>query len=54
MFINNNFFNSTSSGFLNYNIIKPPQQNIDVENDLRGAIRNNSKCPECKIRSLNN
>lgn len=48
MFVNKNDCFDPTPGFLNYNRIKPPQQNIDIENDLRGAIRINTKCPTGK------
>lgn len=51
MFINTTECLDTTPGFLNYIPHGTPTQNIDVENDLRGAIRNNSKCTTQKWTS---
>lgn len=48
MFINNNNCFDATPPFLNYIPNGIPTQNIDIENDLRGATRNNTKCASCK------
>ena len=48
-FINNNECFDLTPPFLNYIPAGTPKQNIDIENDLRGAIRNNTKCASCKF-----
>ena len=53
MFVNKNqCFDSTPPwlGFLNSGI---PAQNIDIETDLWGINRLNSRCPTCKFESNN-
>jgi hypothetical protein len=44
MFINNTDCLDTTPGFLNYTPQGTSIQNIDIENDLRGTSRKNSKC----------
>lgn len=48
MFINQNQCFDTTPPFLNYIPLGVPTQNVDIENDLRGAVRNNTKCASCK------
>ena len=48
MFVNKNDCLDDTPGFLNYRPGGIFQQNIDIENDLRGSIRNASKCTSCK------
>lgn len=52
MFINKNECFDPTPGFINYNRTQPPQQNIDIENDLRGAIRNNTRCTTNKWTTI--
>jgi len=35
--------------FLNYIPMGIPNQNIDIENELRGIVRMNSRCTNCKF-----
>lgn len=48
MYINKNECFDSTPPFLNYIPNGVPRQNVDIENDLRGAKRNNSKCASCK------
>lgn len=48
MFVNKNQCFDVTPPFLNYIPIGIPTQNVDIENNLRGVIRNNSKCVSCK------
>lgn len=34
--------------FMGYTHMNSPVQNIDIENNLRGIIRKNSRCTQCK------
>ncbi len=49
MFINQNQCFDVTPPFLNYIPSGVPIQNVDIENDLRGSIRNNTKCASCKF-----
>jgi hypothetical protein len=49
MFINKNQCLDVTPPFLSYIPIGIPNQNVDIENDLRGVIRNNTKCAPCKF-----
>lgn len=51
MFINKNQCLDVTPPFLNYIPSGIPNQNIDIENELRGAIRNNTRCASCKFHS---
>lgn len=53
MFVNNNQCFDVTPPFLSYTPVGIPTQNIDIENDLRGAVRNNSKCESCKFKPAN-
>ena len=53
MFINNNECIDTTTIFLCYINVGTPKQNIDIENDLRGSTRNNTRCTSCKWKSPN-
>lgn len=48
-FVNKNECFDTTPPFLNYIPVGTPIQNVDIENDLRGSIRNNTKCASCKF-----
>jgi hypothetical protein len=51
MFINKaNCFDSTPP-FIGYIPIGVQSQNVDIENELRGATRPNTKCTTCKYQS---
>ena len=48
-FINKNeCVDYTQTSFINYIPKGIPQINIDIENELRGSTRVNTKCQECK------
>lgn len=51
MFVNKNQCLDTTPPFLNYIPNGIPNQNIDAENELRGTVRNNTKCASCKFNS---
>jgi hypothetical protein len=53
MFVNNNQCFDVTPPFLSYIPVGIPTQNIDIENDLRGAVRNNTKCETCKFKPAN-
>ena len=53
MFVNKNQCLDVTPPFLSYIPVGIPTQNIDIENDLRGAIRNNTKCTSCKFTPSN-
>jgi hypothetical protein len=48
MFINNNSCFDVTPSFINYFPMGKPQQYVDIENELLGINRNNSKCSEKK------
>lgn len=48
MFVNKNECLDITPTFLNYIPSGTPKQNVDIENELRGAMRNNSRCTSCK------
>jgi hypothetical protein len=48
MFINKNQCFDVTPPFLSYIPVGIPTQNVDIENDLRGSIRNNTRCVSCK------
>ena len=50
MFVNQNSCFDTTPPFLNYIPIGIPTQNVDIENELRGATRNNTRCTSCKYQ----
>jgi len=50
-FINKNECFDVTPPFLNYIPVGIPTQNVDIENDLRGSIRMNSKCTCCKFNT---
>jgi hypothetical protein len=50
MFINKNQCLDVTPPFLSYTPIGVPTQNVDIESDLRGVIRNNTKCSSCKYQ----
>lgn len=51
MFINKNGCFDDTPPFLNYIPSGIQHQNIDIENELRGTTRNNTKCVTCKYTS---
>ena len=51
MFINNNQCLDSTPPFLNYIPSGIPTQNVDVENELRGTTRSNTRCASCKLNS---
>lgn len=53
MFINKNQCLDTTPTFLSYTPIGIPTQNIDIESNLRGASRNNTRCASCKYQPDN-
>jgi hypothetical protein len=53
MFVNKNECFDVNPPFLNYIPIGIPTQNVDIENNLRGVIRNNTKCASCKYQPEN-
>jgi hypothetical protein len=48
MFINKNQCFDVTPPFLSYIPIGIPTHNVDIENNLRGVHRNNTKCASCK------
>lgn len=53
MFINKNQCFDVTPPFLNYIPSGIQVQNIDIENELRGATRPNTRCASCKFSSKN-
>lgn len=53
MFINNDNCLDSTPPFLNYISSGIPLENVDIENDLRGINRNNSRCSSKKWQSPN-
>lgn len=47
----NECFDSTPT-FLSYIPVGTPQINVDLENELRGSNRANTRCSDCKFRPL--
>lgn len=52
MFINKNECLDITPPFLNYIPNGVPTQNVDIENELRGVTRNNTRCASCKFNSM--
>lgn len=50
-YINKSNCFDSSPPFLNYIPSGIQAQNIDIENDLRGAMRSNTRCTSCKYQS---
>ena len=53
MFVNKNQCLDTTPPFLSYTPIGVPTQNVDIESNLRGVIRNNTRCASCKYQPDN-
>jgi hypothetical protein len=53
MFVNKNQCLDTTPPFLSYTPIGVPTQNVDIESNLRGVIRNNTRCASCKYQPEN-
>lgn len=54
MFVNKNQCFDITPPFLSYIPVGVPTQNVDIENDLRGAVRTNTRCASCKYTPSNN
>lgn len=52
-FINKNECNDYTPAFLTYLPVGVPQFNVDIENELRGAFRQNSRCISNKFQPKN-
>jgi hypothetical protein len=50
-FVNKNECFDITPPFLSYIPVGIPGQNVDIENELRGSGRNNSKCSCCKFNT---
>jgi len=48
MFVNKNQCLDVTPPFLSYIPVGIPNQNVDIENDLRGILHNNTRCASCK------
>ena len=48
LFVNKNQCFDVTPPFLSYIPIGIPTHNVDIENNLRGVTRNNTKCASCK------
>jgi hypothetical protein len=53
MFVNKNQCFDTTPPFLSYIPIGIPTQNVDIESNLKGVIRNNTRCTSCKYHPEN-
>lgn len=53
MFVNKNQCFDVTPPFLSYTPIGVPTQNVDIESNLRGVTRNNSRCASCKYQPDN-
>ncbi len=49
MFINKNECLDITPTFLNYIPSGTPKHNVDIESELRGTTRNNTRCSPCKF-----
>ena len=54
MFVNNNECLDSTPPFLSYIPVGIPTQNVDLENELRGVTRNNTRCSSCKFNPQDN
>jgi hypothetical protein len=52
MYVNKNECNDYTPPFLTYISSGIQPQNIDIENELRGAFYHNTKCSKCKYRGF--
>ena len=50
-FVNTNECNDYTPAFLTYIPVGTPKQNVDVENELRGITRPNTRCASVKYQS---
>lgn len=53
-FVNKNECNDYTPAFLTYIPVGVPTQNVDIENELRGTTRTNTRCASQKYQSPEN